>query len=57
MRTLGAYKGITGTYEFNAKGDPVKGTYFVLQVSTEAGAPADVWNKNAVVKRLEIAAP
>jgi branched-chain amino acid transport system substrate-binding protein len=29
----------------------------VLQVSTEAGAPADVWNKNAVVKRLEIAAP
>ena len=57
MKTLGAYKGITGTYEFNAKGDPVKGTYFVLQVSTESGAPAEVWNKNAVVKRLEIAAP
>jgi branched-chain amino acid transport system substrate-binding protein len=57
MKSLGAYKGITGAYEFNSKGDPVKGTYFVLQVSTEAGAPADVWNKNAVVKRLEIAAP
>ncbi|MBO9334770.1 MAG: branched-chain amino acid ABC transporter substrate-binding protein [Roseiflexus sp.] len=57
MKKLGTYKGITGTYEFNAKGDPVKGTYFVLQVSTEAGDPAEVWNKNAVVKRLEIAAP
>lgn len=57
MKTLGAFKGITGSYEFNAKGDPVKGAYFVLQVSTEAGAPAEVWNKNAVVKRLEIAAP
>ncbi len=57
MKGLGTYKGITGSYEFNAKGDPVKGTYFVLQVSTESGAPADVWNKNAVVKRLEIAAP
>ena len=57
MKSLGAYKGITGAYEFNSKGDPVKGTYFVLQVSSESGAPADVWNKNAVVKRLEIAAP
>ncbi len=57
MKTLGTFKGITGSYEFNAKGDPVKGAYFVLQVSTEAGAPAEVWNKNAVVKRLEIAAP
>ncbi|MFQ3630537.1 MAG: branched-chain amino acid ABC transporter substrate-binding protein, partial [Roseiflexus sp.] len=57
MKGLGAYTGITGSYEFNAKGDPVKGTYFVLQVSTESGAPAEVWNKNAVVKRLEIAAP
>jgi len=57
MKALEPYKGITGTYDFNDKGDPVNGTYFVLQVSSEAGNPEEVWNKNGVVKRLEIPAP
>ncbi|MCS6773404.1 MAG: branched-chain amino acid ABC transporter substrate-binding protein, partial [Thermoflexales bacterium] len=57
IRSTGEYKGITGSYTFNAKGDPVKSTYFVLQVSQEDGDPAAVWNKNAVVKKLEIPAP
>ncbi|NWG20613.1 MAG: branched-chain amino acid ABC transporter substrate-binding protein [Chloroflexi bacterium] len=57
MKALEPYKGITGTYDFNDKGDPVNGTYFVLQVSSEAGNPEEVWNKNSVVKRLEIPAP
>lgn len=57
IREGGEYKGITGTYKFNAKGDPEKAVYFVLQVSEEDGDPAVVWNKNAVVKKLEIPAP
>ncbi|MCS6847282.1 MAG: branched-chain amino acid ABC transporter substrate-binding protein [Anaerolineae bacterium] len=57
IREGGEYKGITGTYTFNAKGDPVTSTYFVLQVSDKDGEPAEVWNQNAVVKKLEIPAP
>lgn len=57
MKALAPYEGITGTYDFNDKGDPVNGTYFVLQVSSEAGAAEEVWNTNSVVKRLEIPAP
>lgn len=57
MKALAPYDGITGSYDFNDKGDPINGTYFVLQVSSEAGAAEEVWNKNSVVKRLEIPAP
>ncbi|MCS7087949.1 MAG: ABC transporter substrate-binding protein [Thermoflexales bacterium] len=57
IREGGEYKGIAGTYKFNAKGDPEKAVYFVLQVSEEDGDPAEVWNKNKVVKKLEIPAP
>jgi branched-chain amino acid transport system substrate-binding protein len=57
IRTGGEYKGITGSYTFNEKGDPVKSVYFVLQVSEEDGEPSEVWNKNKVVKKLEIPAP
>jgi len=57
IRAGGEYKGITGNYTFNEKGDPVTSVYFVLQVSEDDGEPAEVWNKNAVVKKLEIPAP
>jgi ABC-type branched-subunit amino acid transport system substrate-binding protein len=51
MGELGTYEGITGSYEFNEKGDPVVATYFVLQANV-----AD-WNANELVTRLEIAPP
>ncbi|GIV84961.1 MAG: hypothetical protein KatS3mg052_1968 [Candidatus Roseilinea sp.] len=57
IRDAGEYKGITGAYTFNAKGDPVTSTYFVLQVSDKDGEPGEVWNENAVVKKLDIPAP
>ncbi len=51
IKALKSYKGITGTYTFNAKGDPNPATYFVLQVN------AANWNENKLVTRLEIAPP
>ncbi|MGH7389511.1 MAG: branched-chain amino acid ABC transporter substrate-binding protein [Candidatus Rokuibacteriota bacterium] len=48
------YKGITGAVEFDAKGDPKKALYFVLQVVSD---DPDKWGDNKEVKRLEIAAP
>ncbi len=51
IRALPAFPGITGTYTFNAKGDPTVATYFVLKVNA-----AD-WNANELISRLEIAPP
>ncbi|NTW98253.1 MAG: ABC transporter substrate-binding protein, partial [Oscillochloris sp.] len=51
MKEIGAYKGITGTYDFNAKGDSKLATYYVLQANI-----AD-WNANKLISKLEIAAP
>ncbi|WP_299756321.1 branched-chain amino acid ABC transporter substrate-binding protein [uncultured Chloroflexus sp.] len=51
VKALKGYKGITGTYTFNEKGDPNPATYFVLQVN------AANWNDNKLVTRLEIAPP
>jgi branched-chain amino acid transport system substrate-binding protein len=48
------YAGLTGTIEFDEKGDPKKALYFVIQVMSEDPAK---WNDNKEVKRLEIAAP
>jgi branched-chain amino acid transport system substrate-binding protein len=44
------YSGLTGTVEFDAKGDPKKATYLIYRVGTE-------WKDNQLIKRLEIAAP
>ena len=46
--------GITGSVEFDAKGDPKKALYFVLQVVSEN---PEKWGDNKEVKRLTIAAP
>jgi branched-chain amino acid transport system substrate-binding protein len=48
------HTGITGTIEFDDKGDPKKALYFVLQVVSDDPAK---WGTNKEVKRLEIAAP
>lgn len=48
------HTGLTGTIEFDEKGDPKKALYFVLQVVSEDPAK---WGENKEVKRLEIAAP
>ena len=44
------HTGITGSVEFDDKGDPKKAVYFVIQVAPK-------WDDNKTVKRLEIAAP
>ena len=48
------YKGLTGTVEFDSKGDPKTATYFVLEVVSDDPAK---WGENKAVKRLTIAAP
>jgi branched-chain amino acid transport system substrate-binding protein len=48
------HKGVTGSVEFDSKGDPKKALYFVLQVANEDPAK---WGDNKEVKRLTIAAP
>ncbi len=48
------HTGITGTVEFDAKGDPKKALYFVLQVASDN---PEKWGDNKEVKRLTIAAP
>jgi len=54
IRALKGFKGITGTYTFNAIGDPEKSLYFIQQV--KSADPAD-WPKNPIVQTLEIAPP
>jgi branched-chain amino acid transport system substrate-binding protein len=48
------HNGITGNVEFDAKGDPKKALYFVLQVASDN---PEKWGDNKEVKRLTIAAP
>ena len=48
------HTGITGSVEFDDKGDPKKALYFVLQVASDN---PEKWGDNKEVKRLTIAAP
>jgi branched-chain amino acid transport system substrate-binding protein len=54
VRALKDYKGITGTINFNAKGDVTKAKYFVIQVISP---DPDKWSSNKIDKTLEIAPP
>ncbi|MBI3989341.1 MAG: branched-chain amino acid ABC transporter substrate-binding protein [candidate division NC10 bacterium] len=54
IRKIKNFKGITGTINFDGKGDPVKAKYFIIQVISDDPAK---WGENKVVKTLEIAAP
>jgi branched-chain amino acid transport system substrate-binding protein len=48
------FSGLTGTFTFDAKGDPVPATYFVINIVS--GDPAK-WGQNKLVKTLRINPP
>lgn len=54
IRALVSYKGITGTYNFNKKGDPALAKYFVFKVVSTDSAN---WSQNILVATLEIEPP
>ena len=45
---------MTGSIEFDDKGDPKKASYYVMQVSSDN---PEKWGENKEAKRLAIAAP
>ncbi|HEY3065224.1 MAG TPA: branched-chain amino acid ABC transporter substrate-binding protein [Methylomirabilota bacterium] len=48
------YSGMTGSIDFDDKGDPKKASYYVMEVSTDN---PEKWSENKEAKRLAIAAP
>lgn len=54
VRALKDFPGITGTINFNEKGDLVTAKYFVIQVTS---ADPALWNENTVAQTLDIAPP
>jgi branched-chain amino acid transport system substrate-binding protein len=54
VRALKDYPGITGTVNFNSKGDLVQAKYFVIQATS--GDPT-MWNSNKIDQTLTIAPP
>jgi branched-chain amino acid transport system substrate-binding protein len=48
------YQGMTGSIEFDDKGDPKRASYYVMQVASDDPAK---WSENKEAKRLQIAAP
>lgn len=54
VRELKDYKGITGTINFNPKGDLTTAKYFVIQVTSP---DPEKWNDNTIDKTLDIAPP
>jgi len=54
VRAVKDYKGITGTINFNSKGDLVKAKYFVIQVTSTDPAK---WAANKIDTTLDIEPP
>jgi len=54
VRALKDFQGITGTINFNDKGDLTKAKYFIIQVTS--GDPAQ-WSSNKIDQTLDIAPP
>jgi branched-chain amino acid transport system substrate-binding protein len=54
VRALKDFAGITGTINFNEKGDLVTAKYFVIQVTS---ADPEKWNDNKIDQTLDIAPP
>jgi len=54
VRALKDFKGITGTINFDSKGDPAVANYFVIQV---VSADPAKWGENKAVETLAIPAP
>jgi branched-chain amino acid transport system substrate-binding protein len=48
------FTGMTGTIEFDEKGDPKKASYYVMQITSDN---PEKWAENKEAKRLAIAAP
>jgi branched-chain amino acid transport system substrate-binding protein len=54
IRAIKDFPGITGTFSFNAIGDPTVAQYFVIKVNSPDPAK---WSSNSVVETLNIAPP
>jgi ABC-type branched-subunit amino acid transport system substrate-binding protein len=54
MKTIGTIDGVTGSITFDAKGDRVPATYYVIKVGS---ADAAEWNNNEVITTLETEPP
>jgi branched-chain amino acid transport system substrate-binding protein len=54
VRALQNFHGVTANITFNAKGDPAKGKYFIIQVSSPDPAK---WAANRIDQTLDIAPP
>ncbi len=54
IRGLKNFVGITGTFTFNAIGDPIMAQYFVIKVKSPDPAK---WSENSVVETLNLAPP
>jgi len=54
VRAVKDYHGLSGTLNFNQKGDPVVSRYFVVQVTAKDAAQ---WDNNKILKSLDIKAP
>ena len=54
VRALQDFPGITGTINFNSKGDLTTAKYFVIQVTS---ADPNEWNNNKIDQTLDIAPP
>jgi len=54
VRALQDFKGITGTFNFNERGDPVLAKYFVYKVDM---LNPDLWDRNEIIAVYEVAPP
>lgn len=54
VRNIKGFKGLTATYTFDAKGDPVPAVYFVIKIVSSDPAK---WGQNQLIKTLRINPP
>ena len=54
VRRIQNFKGLTATYSFDDKGDPVPATYFVIRV---ASSDPRRWGQNSLVRSLQVNPP
>lgn len=54
IRALVEYKGITGAYSFNKKGDPILAEYYIFKVTA---VDASGWDQNTIVASFKVEPP
>jgi branched-chain amino acid transport system substrate-binding protein len=54
IRALNGFKGITGSFSFNDKGDPTSAKYFIIQVKSD---DPKRWNENIPARALDVEPP